>query len=350
MENSSYSKPKLSSTYFSPQVQVAIRLNSNESPFGLPHRWQSELSKAIDSIQFNRYPDRLSVNLRNALANYHKMSPENIYVANGSNEVLQSIYLAHCRSGKVGMFEPTYLLHSHIANIVSVPTLRYFRDESFRTDKQELDRAIDNNDLSLLLLCSPNNPTGNCESHEIIEYACSNFDGLVVVDEAYVQFSKQNITGLLKTYENLIIVRTFSKTWGSAGLRLGYCLAAPEIISQLFSVSLPYHVDAIKQIGGILALEYEDDILESTGEIIKQRNETYEFLKTLPLDVFESDSNFIMFRPQTVQSDQLFNSLIEKSILIRFLDSFYNLEPALRVTIGTRDEMARFHDVLSDCL
>ncbi len=350
MENKSPSQPRLGSGYFSPQVQVAIRLNSNESPFPLPQKWQSELAKAVEGIQFNRYPDRFAMSLRAALANYHSLKTENIFVANGSNEVIQSIYLTLCRDKKVAMFEPTYLLHSHIANIVRVQTQRYLRDENFRVARSELEQAVDQEDLGVIMLCSPNNPTGNCESTEIIEYACANFKGTVVVDEAYVQFSTQHITDLLDKFDNLAIVRTFSKTWGSAGLRLGYCMASADTVEGLFNICLPYHVDAIKQIAGILALEYENDIIKSTNEIVKQRNKTFGYLKTLPLDVFESESNFIMFRPKTVSSEDLFNALIEKSILIRYLNSFHNLEPTLRVTIGTQDEMDRFHEALNECL
>ncbi len=341
---------KIPSTYFSPQVQVAIRLNSNESPYSLPVAWQKELASAVESIQFNRYPDRFALNLRSALANYHSKNVENIFVANGSNEVIQSIYLALSIRSKVGLFEPTYLLHSHIANILGVPVVQFLRNDEFKIDKSTLDNVVSNRELSIIMLCSPNNPTGNCEDLSTVEYICSNFDGVVVLDEAYVQFSNKSGIELLEKYENLIVIRTFSKTWSAAGLRLGYCIGSGTVIERLQNVSLPYHLDSIKQVAGILALEYQDEIQLATNKIINQRNETYKLLKKLPLQVYESEANFIMFRPLNKQSQKLFNALIEKSILIRYLDSFFNLEPALRVTMGTPEEMDRFHEALEDCL
>ncbi len=254
--------------YHSPQVEVEVRLNTNESPEPPPPAFVEALAQELHAISLNRYPDREAKALRAALAAHHGVEPAQVFCANGSNEAIQCLLLAYGGPGRPAMmFEPTYALHSHIAALTGTPVVAGRRDDEFKLDPAEVVRTVAAASQrygpgapSVSFLCSPNNPTGGLETPETIRAVLGLVEGIVAVDEAYGQFAPFSALELLEFEPRLVVVRTFSKTWAMAGLRLGYAVGDPGVIASLFNVALPYHLDALKQAAGRLALGFDDEM------------------------------------------------------------------------------------------
>ncbi len=232
--------------YHSPQAEVAIRLNTNESPLPPPPGWLDALAAELRQIPFNRYPDRSASGLRQALAGFHGVKPEQVFCANGSNEVLQSLCLAYGGPGRsAAVFEPTYALHSHIAHLSSTAVVEGQRRPDFSLDLDVARDITRQSSPALTFLCSPNNPTGMTDDRSAVEDVLSVASGLVVVDEAYGQFSDWSALSLVDEAKPLVVTRTFSKTWSMAAVRLGYLIGPPEVVATLQRVARPYHHDAV---------------------------------------------------------------------------------------------------------
>jgi len=343
--------------YYSPQIDVEVRLNTNEAPESPPTEFVTRLKEQINNISLNRYPEREADELRAAIARHHGVDKEQVYCANGSNEVLQSILLAYGgKDRSVAVFEPTYALHSHIARVTGTQVVTGVRDENFLVTLDEYDRVIkmgSTKDLgfpALTFLCSPNNPTGRLEPLATVETILMRAHGLVVVDEAYGQFAPRSAIELLSAHRNLLIVRTFSKTWSLAALRLGYAIADPEVVEALWRVTLPYHLDAIKQIAGVLAIEYEHKMTHRVESIVSERVRLLEALSHLAVEAVPSDANFILFKVTKKNAKTVWSALVDDSVLIRDISSVPYLDGYLRVTIGTPSENDRFLNALTDAL
>ncbi len=247
------------SGYHSPQVDVEVRLNTNESPLPPPPEWLDELRAELGRIDFNRYPDRDATELRAALGALHGVDPAQVFCANGSNEVLQCLLLAYGGPGRTAaVFEPTYALHSHIAALTGTAVVRAWRDTDHRVALDVVDGVLDQSRPVITFLCSPNNPTGRAEPPEMVAHVLARAPGLVVVDEAYGQFAPWSALDLVDSgaagVDRLVVTRTFSKTWSMAACRLGYLVADPAVVAACQAVALPYHLDAITQVAGRLAL------------------------------------------------------------------------------------------------
>ncbi len=337
--------------YHSPQVEVDVRLNTNECPEPPPEEYLAELAEIARHLDANRYPDRQASALGTALADHHGVSPGQVFCANGSNEVLQCLLLAFGGAGRAALvFEPTYALHSHIARLTATDVLTGERDDRFAVDEDRALEVIAEHRPDVVFLCSPNNPTGNSEPRATVEAIARAAPGLVVVDEAYAQFSPWSATELLESFGNLVVVRTFSKTWALAALRLGYLLADPKVVEACSSVVLPYHLDSFKQEAGIAALRYDQAMRERVARLAEERGRVVAGLSALLLDVWPSDANFILFRPRDVDSQRVWQGLVDRSVLIRDVSGFPKLEGCLRVTIGTPEENTRFLEALGDVL
>jgi histidinol-phosphate aminotransferase len=329
--------------YHSPQLDVAVRLNTNESPVPPPDAWREEVAAAVAEIDWHRYPDRHATELRAGLAAHHGVEPEQVFAANGSNEVLQALCLAYGGPGRtVVVFEPTYALHSHIARITGTDVAVGERDDDFAIDLDEAGRMIAGHRPAITFLCSPNNPTGLIEPEEVIRAVVEQTPGLVVVDEAYGQFAPWTALDLLEEDEPLVVTRTYSKTWASAGLRLGYCVAPTWVVEQLEKVTLPYHLDAFKQVAGRLALDHEAEMRSRVAGLVEERGRLLAGLGRLDVDVWASAANFVLFRPRHRRGEEVWAELVERSILIRNCAGWPRLEGCLRVTVGTRGENAAF--------
>ena len=348
--------------YHSPQVDVEVRLNTNESPLPPPDAWLEELRAELGRIDFNRYPDREARGLRSALAQFHGVTPEEIFCANGSNEVLQSLLLAYGGTRrKVVLFEPTYALHRHIALLTATEVEGTWRDDSFRIDLADADALIERASPVITFLCSPNNPTGRAEAPEAVAHlldSTSSVPGLLVVDEAYGQFAPSSALDLRSAgpgggapaarADRLVVVRTFSKTWSMAACRLGYLIADPEVVEACEATALPYHLDAMTQVAGRLALRHVSEMEERVALVNFERGRIAAALAQMKVQTWPSDANFILFRPLEKAAKQVWNDLLDASVLVRDCSEWRGLTECLRVTVGTAKENDRFVSALSD--
>lgn len=343
---------QLTEGYHSPQVEAEVRLNTNESPFAPPDAWREELLAALADVSFHRYPDRPATELRQAIAALHGVTSDEIFCANGSNEVLQSLLLAYGGPGRRALvFEPTYALHSHIARIAGTEIVEGARDDDFLVQPDHALELLATQRPEVTFLCSPNNPTGRAEPAETVAAVTEAAPGLVIVDEAYGQFSPWSALALrAEGHEGLVVTRTFSKTWAMAGARLGYLVADPVVVAACEAVVLPYHLSAQTQIAGLVALRHVPEMESRVARIAEERGRVATALGDLPVDSWPSDANFILFRPRQRDADEVWQSLLDASILIRNCASWDGLRGCLRVTIGTADENDRFLHALKESL
>jgi histidinol-phosphate aminotransferase len=340
--------------YHSPQVAVDVRLNTNESPLPPPPGFVDAVADAVRNVAWHRYPDRLARDLRGRLAALHGVAPEQVFVANGSNEVLQTLTLAYAGPGRsVAVFEPTYAMHSQIARVCGSTVAQGWRGADLALDLDEVRRVIAADRPAITYLCSPNNPTGMVETPESVGAVLAmvaEVPGLLVVDEAYGQFAPWSAQELLAEEVPLVVTRTYSKTWSMAAARLGYLLAPTWVVAELEKVVLPYHLDALKQAAGSLALDFLDDMEARVTYLTEERGRVEAALRDLPCEVWPSAANFILFRPAGRDADAVWQALVDRSVLVRNFSGWPGLAGCLRVTIGTRDEDDRFLDALREVL
>ncbi|HUP84347.1 MAG TPA: histidinol-phosphate transaminase [Acidimicrobiales bacterium] len=341
--------------YHSPQVDVEVRLNTNESPYAPPAEWIGDVVAELERIDFHRYPDRHAVELRSALAELHGVTIDQVFCANGSNEVLQTLFLTYGGPGRrAAVFEPTYAMHGQIGHLTSTSVVVGERGADFLLDLTEVKRVVDAASPSLTFVCSPNNPTGRAEPRpvvdEVLDLVVSRAQGLVVVDEAYGQFSSWTALDLVADDRPLVVTRTYSKTWSMAGARLGYLVGPAEVVAALQQRVLPYHLDALKQRAGLAALRYSSQMEARVEALVAERERLARALHELPLETWPSDANFLLFRPIGRRGDEVWQALVDRSILVRNCGSWPRLEDCLRVTVGTPDEDDRFLATLTEVL
>ena len=335
----------------SPQVDVDVRLNTNESPYPPPEGFLDALRARVDQVDWHRYPDRGATELRSRLAGHHGVEPEQVFVANGSNEVLQTLTLTYAGPGRtIALFEPTYAMHGQIAKVAGSEVAEGRRAADLSLDLDEVARVCAEADPAITYVCSPNNPTGMVETEATVRAVLDLAPGLVVVDEAYAQFAPWSARELLDEDRNLVVTRTFSKTWSMAAARLGYVLAPTWVVDQLDKVVLPYHLDSLKQAAGVVALDFVDEMNERVSLLVEERGRVQAALGDLPVDVWPSSANFILFRPRGRSGDDVWQALLDQSVLVRNCASWPGLDDCLRITIGTRDEDDRFLDALQKAL
>jgi histidinol-phosphate aminotransferase len=341
--------------YHSAQVDVEVRLNTNESPLPPPEQWLAALADEVRGIAFNRYPDRQATALRTALAASHGVTIDEMFCANGSNEVLQCLLLAYGGSGRTAaLFEPTYTLHSHIARITGTTVAAGPRRDDFALDLEAVADVLAAKRPELTFLCSPNNPTGRADPLDEIAIVARLAPGLLVVDEAYGQFAPSSALELKRQdpegTRHVVVVRTFSKTWSMAGARLGYLVADPEVVAACELVALPYHLDAAKQSAGRLALGYVDEMERRVAAIAEERGRIASAFVDLPVESWPSDANFLLFRPTAKAATEVWADLVASSVLVRDCSSWPGLTGCLRVTVGLPEENERFLAALTESL
>jgi len=337
--------------YHSPQVQVSVRLNTNESPFPPPAAWRDAFAAELSRVEWHRYPDRAATQLREGIAALHGVRPDQVFAANGSNEVLQTLLLTYAGPGRtVATFEPTYQLHGHIARLTGAAVAEGERSADFSLDMAEVDRVLGQSSPVVTFLCSPNNPTGLVESEADIRAVLAKVPGLLVVDEAYGQFADWSAVGLIDDDTPLVVTRTFSKTWSMAGSRLGYLIGPSWLVAELDKVILPYHLDAAKQIAGRLALTFVDEMEDRVQFIVAERERLAAAMRAMPIDVFPSGANFILFRPQGRSGRDVWHAMLQHDVLIRDCSGWPRLQDCLRVTIGTAEENDLFLAALAQAV
>lgn len=342
--------------YGAPQIPAPIRLNTNENPFSLQTELQAEIIKEISQQveHLNRYPDRDAVQLREMLAEFindvslTNFTKENIWAANGSNEILQSIALAF--QGAAMGFEPSYSMHPLIAKTVGKTWIAIPRRTDFSIDVNVALNAIAQSKPGLIFLTTPNNPTGgSIPLHEIsqIARAAIQENAIVVVDEAYAEFSKQtSAVTLISENPNLIVSRTMSKAFAFAGARLGYMIASPILIEAMLLVRLPYHLSDLTQAAARAVLRNRAGLQQEVIQLKANRDLLTKQLRDLGLKVIDSDANFILFSGFPNSSQELWRSLVDHGVLIRDV----GIPGYLRVTVGTELENHKFLAALRQVL
>ncbi|MFZ9719832.1 MAG: histidinol-phosphate transaminase [Candidatus Nanopelagicaceae bacterium] len=342
------------SPYGAPQIEAPVRLNTNENPYNLSDELQAALRDEISRVvkELNRYPDRDARKLRQALADSIsgssgiRFESDSIWVANGSNEIIQSILLAF--EGAALGFEPSYSMHPLISRVVGKTWISIPRGENFQIEAAQIKEAIDAQDVKIIFITTPNNPTGTSTSLEVIEEIAKGVaprSGLVLVDEAYAEFSNQSSAlSLLKSNQNIMVSRTMSKAFAFAGARLGYLIAHPQVISALQLVRLPYHLSALTQSAAIAAISKQSQLIKDVNRLRESREEVAREIEALGLRCFPSDANFLLFSGFDVASETLWQRLLDRGVLIRDI----GIPGHLRVTIGTRAENRAFLDALRE--
>ncbi|GAB3549311.1 histidinol-phosphate transaminase [Arthrobacter tumbae] len=342
--------------YGAPQIDVPILLNVNENTHGVPEDVRSAIVEAVQGAVagLNRYPDREFTVLREHLATYlgHGLTADNIWAANGSNEVLQHILLAFGGPGRTALgFPPTYSMYPLLAGATGTEYLTGSRQGDFDLDARITAGEVAATGANIVFLCSPNNPTGTALSLEIVAEvyeAGEAAQAIVIVDEAYGEFSHAGTPSaleLLPGRERLIVSRTMSKAFALAGARIGYLAAAPEVADALRLVRLPYHLSAITQATAIAALTHSAKLLANVDEIKRQRDRIVSGLTEMGCPVAPSDSNFVLFggleNPHAV-----WQGLLDAGVLIRDV----GIPGHLRVTAGTQDETTTFLETLESLI
>jgi histidinol-phosphate aminotransferase len=336
------------SPYGAPQVHVPIQLNVNENTHPIPESVATDIVASLASavLGANRYPDREFVELREALARYlgHGLTADNVWAANGSNEVLQHVLQAFGGPGRSVLgFPPTYSMHSIIAGGTGTRWVTSDRDTDYRLSAQTVVSAIERLRPDVVFLCSPNNPTGTPLEFDVIEAAYAATDGIVLVDEAYAEFDPgRTALSLLAGRPRLLVSRTMSKAFAFAGVRVGYLAADPAVIDAMRLVRLPYHLSALTQAAAVAALRHADAMLAMVDEIIVQRDRIIAELPALGFDPVPSAANFVLFGGVASPRD-LFEGLLADGIIIRDV----GIPHHLRVTAGTERETTRFLEALA---
>lgn len=329
--------------YKAKPIPCRVKLDIMESPYDLPQGIKSKIKDAVERINFNLYPDPEADGLKKGLADYTGLSPDMILAGNGSDELI--LYLLLCFGGELrrAIFpEPTFSMYSTLAKITSTESCSVPLGEGFELNESAIiERGKEK--PSIVFIAYPNNPTGDCFKKDKVLRIIKETDSLVVIDEAYYEFSKESFAKELSCYKNLVILRTFSKGFGLAGLRCGYLIAHPEVISWLNKVRLPYNLNSLSQeIAGILLTERRW-MEKITGEIIGQRNWLYnELLKVKGITPYPSKTNFIYF--ETNNPGLVYSRLLADGILIK------QVAAGLRVTIGKSEENQEFLDKLKEII
>ncbi|MEU3026327.1 histidinol-phosphate transaminase [Streptomyces incarnatus] len=345
------------SPYGAPQLDVPVRLNTNENPYPLPEPLVERIAERVREAarDLNRYPDRDAVRLRTELAKYlsdtggFPLALENVWAANGSNEVIQQLLQTFGGPGRSAIgFEPSYSMHALIARGTGTGWIPGPRDEDFTIDPAAAERAIAEHKPDVVFLTTPNNPTGNAIPPETVralyDAAQAARPSMVVVDEAYVEFSHgDSLLPLLEGRPHLVISRTMSKAFGAAGLRLGYLAADPAVVDAVQLVRLPYHLSAITQATALAALEHTDTLLGYVEQLKSERDRLVAELRAIGYDVVGSDANFVQFG-RFADAHAVWRKILDRGVLVRD-----NGVPGwLRVSAGTPAENDAFLDAVRE--
>jgi len=329
--------------YGAPQLDVPVRLNVNENPYPPSQSVRADMAAAVlaASASLNRYPDREALDLRQRLAGYlgHDLTVDQVWAANGSNEIMIEILQAFGGPGRsVLTFTPSYSMYPEYARDTHTTYLTSPRTADFRIDPATALDTIVHQGPAVVVVARPNNPTGTPTDLGLIARLAEASPGMVVVDEAYQEFSDQpSALDLLGQHGNLIVTRTMSKAFAFAGGRVGYAAAHPAVIDALRVVRLPYHLSAITQAVAAVALDHATEMLAGVAELVRTRDATVERLRQTGLDVVDSQANFCLFGP-LADRHAVWQGLLDRGVLVR------ETGPAgyLRVSIGTPDDMDRF--------
>jgi len=327
----------LSAYHLEPEP-VAIKLNQNENPYDWPGEIKDRVLAFCRARPWNRYPNFIPTELKAALAGYAGVSADQVIVGNGSNEMLLVLLIALMRRDRaVVTVQPTFTVYNLLVNGMGGRPEPVFLDGQMRFDVDAVISRITACAGCLLIICSPNNPTGSTLDEQQLCRILDAHDGMCVLDQAYVEFGGFNAVGLLGRYPNLIITRTFSKAFSAAGLRIGYMMGDPAVIREINKVKLPYNINFFTEYAARAVLENAALMRSRIDGLTASRDDLYRFLKSLPFTaVYPSAANFLMVR--LAAKDALFQKLRSDGVLVRDVSKYPMLDGCLRVNVGTPDE------------
>jgi len=345
------------SPYGAPQVPAQASLNTNENPYSPSPALQKAITDAVAEVaaDLNRYPDRDATVLRTKLADYinelsgTKFSADNVWAANGSNEIIQSIFLAFAQGLVLG-FTPSYSMHPLIAKVTGAEWIDGKRNPDFSLNTMDAIAEIQKNKPTLTFITTPNNPTGGAVTISEIQKladACEAVGGLLVVDEAYAEFSQEkSAVTLISNNPHVLVIRTMSKAFAFAGARVGYLVSDVAVKDAMMIVRLPYHLSALTQAAAEVAIDHRAELLGGVATIIAARESVVQALHDMGLTTIPSSANFVLFTGFKQEAPQLWAAMLEKGVLIRDV----GLSGYLRVTIGNEAENQLFVSALKELI
>lgn len=317
--------------------EAMVFLDANENPFNQP---------------YNRYPDPLQKELKEKIALIKEVRPEQIFLGNGSDEPIDLLIRAFCEPGvdNVVSINPTYGMYQVAADIHNVEVKKVSLTDRFELDSEKLLKEV-NGSTKLIFLCSPNNPTGNCLDTEQIVSVIRQFNGLVIIDEAYIDFAPgKSFVPQLEEFTNLVILQTFSKAWGMAGIRLGMAFASPEIIRVLNKIKYPYNLNILTQQKALELIQKIDDVKKWVKLLIAERKKMTDLLSEFPFvsEIFPSDANFLLVKMHDARG--IYEYLVENGIIVRDRSKIYLCDDSLRITIGSSHENDALLNALNELI
>ncbi len=334
--------------YIVKDKEIDIKLDANENPYNIINELKEDIFKGLNSLDFNRYPDNDAKNLKGALAQYCGVNTYNIICGNGSDEIISSIINAFVdKNETVLTHSPTFGMYKITTEIAGGKIIEIDSEEDFKIDVDPIIDSANKNNAKIIFLCNPNNPTGAIIAREDIIKVLENTDSIVVVDEAYYEFYGESVINLIDEYEKLIVLRTLSKAYGLAGLRIGYGVSNKKMIDILNTVKSPYNLNSISQIMGVKLLENKEIISNIIDKIIENREELIKELKKFSsLTVYPTYSNFILVKAENY--DEIIKVLEKNKISVRNYGVEGNLGKCIRISVGTKEENKRLLNILKE--
>ncbi len=327
-----------------------VKLNQNESPFDVPDDLKDRILERVRQRPWSRYPEPMPMDLVAALAHRSGWDPRGTMVCNGSNTLVQLVLSVSTSQGtKVVIPSPSFSLYGLYAGIFGGEVVNVPLTQDFRFDTNLIRETVTKEDANCVILCSPNNPTGCAISNGELEELLDTTDALVLVDEAYGEFNDWSARDLLANHRNLIILKTFSKALGTAGIRIGYLLAHPELTQQILKAKIPFDINVFSHVAAMCILEQEGLIKKRIAYISRERDRVFNALQSIEgVTPYPSHANLILFEVE--DPHWIFETLVEQGVLIRNVTGYPMLSRALRVSIGQREENDQFLEALSQSL
>lgn len=334
--------------YKTSEVEYNVKLDANENPYEIPKNLDEEvyeqLKKEIFDTIWNYYPDASYDKLREEIAKQNNLEKENIILGNGSDEIILNLMLTYVNKEKsILVHPPTFSMYKILAQVVNGNAVEVHLDEQFQLNTEKMIEELKREDISLTFITYPNNPTGNLFKEEEIEKIIMASKGIVIIDEAYYEFAKKTFMDKVKKYKNVIVLRTFSKAYGIAGLRVGYMAADISIVEEVNKVRLPYNLNKISELIALKVYKNKEKFEKIVEDILLERDRMYKELKKIDiLQVFHSDTNSIFLK--TDMADEIFEQLLENGILIRKFGN--ELKNYLRISIAKKEENDRIIEII----
>jgi histidinol-phosphate aminotransferase len=333
-------------------LHASVKINQNENPWDVPENVKAETLRRLDARPWSRYPEFVAASLQECLADFASWKADGVIAGNGSNELIQSLLMVTVNEAKrILISEPTFALYRQVATILGGDVVSVPLTATFQFDVPVLTEALRDSKPEVMILCSPNNPTGSVIGDDDLKQLLRTAPGLVVIDEAYHEFAGQSVVPLLNDFPNLVVLRTFSKAMGLAGMRLGYLLAAPQLVTEVRKAVLPYNLNVFSQTVAEVAIEmYEAELQPLVKRIIAERERLFTELNAIQgLEPVASRANFMIVRT-AVEPRTIFNELLARDILVRDVSGYPMLKEYFRFNVGTPQENDRLIQSLNEIM